>query len=237
MRLSLTPPDSALPSPARPPAPAPAPRARAPRPALIRVHLRSTSPACAARRREGVSQRLLLRGSAPCRLAAASPASTFLSPPAFKSRSQGRQAAAHARRTANLCLLGRAQSGQEVAILRRILAVPPRPEGTGCFPKRRGDQKGPPLREERSFGWRAGQWEARTAAQRGAAAECKHSPARVRPRVSPRATRRACGTTGSAVAPQGSHAPGCLLALCCSPQAEMRKPRHRCAQDSEWNLI
>lgn len=54
-------------------------------------------------------------------------------------------------------------------------AVPPKPQGTGFFPNRRGDQAAPPLREELSSDWRAGQWEAKTAAQRGAAAECKHS--------------------------------------------------------------
>lgn len=51
------------------------------------------------------------------------------------------------------------------------------------FPKRLGDLEGPPRREGRSVGWRAGQWEARTAAQRGVAAECKHSQASRRPRV------------------------------------------------------
>ncbi|XP_034524403.1 transcription initiation factor TFIID subunit 4-like [Ailuropoda melanoleuca] len=98
MRLRLTPPDCALPSPARPPR-RPARRAllsvrarppggagaRSSRPS-VRVHLRSTSPACAARRREGVSQRLLLRGLAPRRSASASPASTFQFPPALNSR-------------------------------------------------------------------------------------------------------------------------------------------------------
>lgn len=98
MRLRLTPPDCALPSPARPPRrPArralPSVRARPPGGAgarsswpSVRVHLRSTSPACAARRPEGVSQRLLLRGLAPRRSASASPASTFQFPPALNSR-------------------------------------------------------------------------------------------------------------------------------------------------------
>ncbi|XP_066235267.1 uncharacterized protein [Saccopteryx leptura] len=46
---------------------------------------RSTSPACAARRREGVFQKLLLRDPAPCRSAPAPPANVFF-PPAFNSR-------------------------------------------------------------------------------------------------------------------------------------------------------
>lgn len=98
MRLTLTPPDCALPSPARPPR-RPARRAlisvraRPPRGAgaslprpSVRVHPLSTSPACAARRREGVSQRLLLRGLVPGRSASASPASTFNFPPALNSQ-------------------------------------------------------------------------------------------------------------------------------------------------------
>nr|XP_044636139.1 translation initiation factor IF-2-like [Equus asinus] len=211
MRLSLTPPDSALPSPARPPAPAP--RARVPRPALSRLRptrkglqhplaqaLSPRSPALRFTCLRGPAAGGSLRGSSSAsRLPAARlphlpPVRSCTLPPSSPG-SRGCQAAAQTRRTAKWWRLGRAKSGQEVDILRRTLAVPPRPEGTRFFPKRRGDQKGPPLREERSFGWGAGQWEARTAAQRGAAAECKHSPASVRPRVSPRATRRAPGTT------------------------------------------
>ncbi|XP_045662059.1 uncharacterized protein LOC123797974 [Ursus americanus] len=112
------------------------------------------------------------------------------------------------------------EHSQEVAILRRTMAVPLRPQGTGFFRKRRRDQESPPLREERRFGWRAGQWEARTAAQRGAAAECKHSRARGGPRVSPRATRRVWDHRGRPWHPRAAILRDACFAFCSSPAME-----------------
>lgn len=114
------------------------------------------------------------------------------------------------------------EHSQEVAILRRTMAVPLRPQGTGFFRKRRRDQESPPLREERRFGWRAGQWEARTAAQRGAAAECKHSRARGGPRVSPRATRRVWDHRGRPWHPRAAILRDACFAFCSSPAMEVR---------------
>nr|XP_045751545.1 uncharacterized protein LOC123858579 [Mirounga angustirostris] len=96
-----------------------------------------------------------------------------------------------------------------------------RPQGTRFLRKRRRDQQGPPPREERRFGWRAGQWEARTAAQRGAAAECKQSPARRGPRVSPRATRRVCDHRGRPWHLRAAILWDACLALCSSPLTEL----------------
>lgn len=93
-----------------------------------------------------------------------------------------------------------------MAILWRTLAVPPRPQGTRFFPSGRGDQATPPLREERSSGWRAGQWEAKTAAQRGEAVECKHSQERCEPRVSPRVPHWALGAREAGCVPYPSAA-------------------------------
>ncbi|XP_074172423.1 uncharacterized protein LOC141567806 [Rhinolophus sinicus] len=80
------------------------------------------------------------------------------------------------------------------------------PQGTRFFPSGRGDQAAPPLREERSSGWRAGQWEARTAAQRGEAVECKHSQERCEPRVSPRVPHWAPGAREAGCVPYPSAA-------------------------------
>lgn len=109
-----------------------------------------------------------------------------------------------------------------MAILRRTVAVPLRPQGTRFCRKRRQGREGPPLREERRFGWQADQWEATTAAQRGAAAECKHSPARCGPRVSPRAPRRVWDHRGRPRHPRAAILCNACLALCSSPPTEVR---------------
>lgn len=93
-------------------------------------------------------------------------------------------------------------------------AVPPRPlggreGGTQIFSEAgEREPEGPPLREERSRGRGAGQWQERTAAQRGAAAECKHSGARRPPRAEPEppAWRRGAARRGRT--PEGASAPG-----------------------------
>ncbi|XP_066122129.1 uncharacterized protein [Saccopteryx bilineata] len=111
---------------------------------------RSTSPACAARRREGVFQKLLLRDPAPCRSAPAPPANLFF-PPAFNSRIlsvSGRGSAPEYNQAedaqASIEWLG---SGH----LWCTPAVPPRPNGNWVF-LRGARPSGPPPREERHLG-------------------------------------------------------------------------------------
>lgn len=224
MRLRLTPPSSALPSPARPGGYPAGPRAlpgstsvrasgrgTSPRPSVC-GHLRSTPPVCAARRREGVFQKFLLCDSLPALGFRTSrqyvlvpslpqlpdPERVRLSPGV---RPGGRDSSTH--RVAKKC--HPVTHPSRPAKAKRNLVLP---EET-----HRGTS-GPPLREERCSGWRAGQSEARTAAQRGAAAECKHRPARGGPSVSPHATHLAQGLRGPPPATLGNRAqghPSCTL--------------------------
>ncbi|XP_027455932.1 translation initiation factor IF-2-like [Zalophus californianus] len=213
MRRRLTPPDCALPSPARPP-----------RRPSVRVHLFSTSPACAARRREGVSRRLLpppRSGSPPLCFRISRPCFPVPSRPQLPDPVRVRPRLSPGLRPGGGGT-GEHKSSQEVAILRRTVAVPPRSQGTQFLRKRRRDQEGPPPREERRFGWRAGQWEARTAAQRGEAAECKQSRARRGPRVSPRATRRVWDHRGRPWHLRAAILWDACLALFSSPLTEVR---------------
>lgn len=73
---------------------------------------------------------------------------------------------------------------------------------------REREPEGPPLREERSRGRGAGQWQERTAAQRGAAAECKHSAARRPPRAEPEPSAWQRGAARGGRTPEGASAPG-----------------------------
>ncbi|XP_073748770.1 uncharacterized protein [Callorhinus ursinus] len=177
--------------------------------------------------RESLRGSSLLRGLAPRRSASASPARAFQFPPALNSRIPVR---VRPRLSPGLRPggggTGEHKSSQEVAILRRTVAVPLRSQGTQFLRKRRRDQEGPPPREERRFGWRAGQWEARTAAQRGEAAECKQSRARRGPRVSPRATRRVWDHRGRPWHLRAAILWDACLALFSSPLTEVRVNPH-----------
>lgn len=108
-----------------------------------------------------------------------------------------------------------------MAILWSSLAVPLCAQGTRFFRMRSRDPEGPPLREGRHFGCGAGQWEARTAAQRGEAAECKHSRGHCEPHVSLRATRRVWDHRGQPQRPSAAKLRNAFLALCSSLPKEV----------------
>nr|XP_031547029.1 uncharacterized protein LOC116285585 [Vicugna pacos] len=160
MRLRLTPPDSALPSPA-PARPVAGPRVD-PCARAAPAHLEGLQGrlACALGRRSPAltplhlpvrpgGGRESLRGSSS---AARLPASRLphLPPvrpcplPLSTLGSQGCQAAAGPQHMARWRRLGRAQSGQEVAILWRTLVVPPRPPGTRVFLGNAGTRRARP---------------------------------------------------------------------------------------------